>query len=225
MSMQLQQEIETIKSRLRSLVATAKDAVEKAVRSVDERDAALAKEVIDGDVVLDHAEVGLEEDCLQILALHQPVATNLRVIISVMKINNDMERIGDLAVNIAERALFLCSQAPVSAPSDLAQMRVKTLAMLTGSVDALVQLDTQRAREIRTADDEVDDINRQLFKEFFAAVRKDPEHVERLLSYLSVGRHLERIADYATNIAEDVIYLMEGEIVRHKPSFPGSCRE
>jgi phosphate transport system protein len=225
MSMQLQQEIETIKTRLRSLVATAKDAVEKAVRSVDERDAALAKEVIDGDVVLDHAEVGLEEDCLKILALHQPVATDLRVIVSVMKMNNDMERIGDLAVNIAERALFLCSQAPVAAPSDLAKMRVKTLAMLTGSVDALVQLDTQRAREIRTADDEVDDINRQLFQEFFAAVRKDPEQVEKLLSYLSVGRHLERIADYATNIAEDVIYLMSGEIVRHKPSLPGSCRE
>lgn len=225
MSMHLQHEIETIKNRLRSLVATAKDAVEKAVRSVDERDAALAQEVIDGDVVLDHAEVGLEEDCLKILALHQPVATDLRVIVSVMKMNNDMERIGDLAVNIAERALFLCSQAPLAAPSDLAKMRVKTLAMLTGSVDALVQLDTQRAREIRTADDEVDDINRQLFKDFCTAVRKDPEQVERLLSYLSVGRHLERIADYATNIAEDVIYLIEGEIVRHKPSLPGSGRE
>jgi phosphate transport system protein len=222
MSMHLQQEIETIKNRLRSLVATAKDAVEKAVKSVDERDAALAQAVVDGDFELDRAEVGLEEDCLKILALYQPVATNLRVIVSVMKMNNDIERIGDLAVNIAERALFLCSQAPVAAPSDLARMRSKTLAMLTGSVDALVQLDTQRAREVRAADDEVDDINRQLFKEFYAAVRKDPEQVERLLSYLSVGRHLERIADYATNIAEDVIYLMEGEIVRHKPSLPGS---
>jgi phosphate transport system protein len=221
MSMHLQQEIEIIKNRLRLLVAAAKDAVEKAVQSVDERDAALAQAVVDGDFELDRAEVGLEEDCLKILALYQPVATNLRVIVSVMKMNNDIERIGDLAVNIAERGLFLCSQAPIEAPSDLAKMRVKTLAMLTGSVDALVQLDTQRAREVRAADDEVDDINRQLFKEFSAAVRKDPEQVERLLSYLSVGRHLERIADYATNIAEDVIYLMEGEIVRHKPSLPG----
>jgi phosphate transport system protein len=223
MSMHLQQEIETIKNRLRTLVATAKDAVEKAVKSVDERDAALAQAVVDGDFELDRAEVGLEEDCLKILALHQPVATNLRVIVSVMKMNNDIERIGDLAVNIADRGLFLCSQAPIAAPSDLARMRAKTLAMLTGSVDALVQLDTQRAREIRAADDEVDDLNRQLFQEFFAAVRKDPEQVERLLSYLSVGRHLERIADYATNIAEDVIYLMEGEIVRHKPSLPGGA--
>ena len=220
MSTHLQQEIENIKHKLLTLVATAEEAVEQAVKSVDERDAALAQTVIDGDFALDRAEVGLEEDCLKILALYQPVATNLRVIVSVMKMNNDIERIGDLAVNIAERALFLCSKAPVEAPSDLAEMRAKALAMLTGSVDALVRLDTQRAREIRAADDEVDAINRRLFKEFSAAVRKRPEQVEGLLSYLSVGRHLERIADYATNIAEDVIYLMEGEIVRHKPTVP-----
>jgi phosphate transport system protein len=220
MSMHLQQEIENLKKKLLTIVATAKEAVEKAVKSVDERDAALAQAVVDGDFELDRAEVGLEEDCLKILALYQPVATNLRVIVSVMKMNNDIERIGDLAVNIAERALFLCGEAPVEAPSDLAEMRSKALAMLTGSLDALVRLDTQRAREIRAADDEVDDINRQLFKEFAAAVRRNPDHVESLLSYLSVGRHLERIADYATNIAEGVIYLMEGEIVRHKPTLP-----
>jgi phosphate transport system protein len=164
--------------------------------------------------------VDLEEDCLKILALYQPVATDLRLIVSVMKINNDIERIGDLAVNIAERTLFLCTEPPIEAPSDLADMRTKALAMLTGSLDSLVRQDTKRAREVRTGDDEVDDLNRQIFREFSAAVRKNPENVECLLSYLSVGRHLERIADYATNIAEDVIYLMEGEIVRHKPTLP-----
>jgi phosphate transport system protein len=220
MSMHLQTEIENLKAKLLALVATAKDAVEKAVRSVDQRDTALAQSVVDGDFAIDRAEVELEEDCLKILALHQPVATNLRVIISVMKIDNNIERIGDLAVNIAERALFLCGEPPIAAPSDLAQMRLKALAMLTGSLDALVSLDTQKAREVRVSDDEVDDLNRQVFREFSAAVRKDPDQVERLLSYLSVGRHLERIADYATNIAEDVIYLMEGEIVRHKPTLP-----
>ena len=148
------------------------------------------------------------------------MATNLRVIVSVMKINNDIERIGDLAVNIAERALFLCSKGPVEAPSDLAEMRAKALAMLTRSLDALVRLDTKCAREVRASDDEVDALNRKLFQEFAAAVRRNPDHVESLLSYLSVGRHLERIADYATNIAEDIIYLMEGEIVRHKPTLP-----
>jgi phosphate transport system protein len=220
MSMHLQKEIANLKGKLLALVATAKDAVEMAVRAVDQRDAALARAVVEGDFAIDRAEVELEEDCLKSLALYQPVATNLRVIISVMKINNDIERIGDLAVNIAERALFLCSEPPIQAPSDLAEMRVKALAMLTGSLDALVQLDTKRAREVRAGDDEVDDINRQLFREFSSAVRKNPEQVEALLCYLSVGRHLERIADYATNIAEDVIYLMEGEIVRHKPTLP-----
>jgi phosphate transport system protein len=220
MSRHLQQEIDKLKSKLLTLVSTAKAAVEKAVKSVDERDAAAAQAVVDGDDDFDHAEVDLEEDCLKILALHQPVATNLRVIIAVMKINNDIERIGDLAVNIAERALFLCSQPPIAAPSDLAEMRTRSLAMLTGSLDALVQMDTKLARKIRAGDEEVDEINRRLFQEFYAAVHKTPDHVERLLSYLSVGRHLERIADYATNIAEDVIYLIEGEIVRHKPTLP-----
>jgi phosphate transport system protein len=220
MSRHLQQEIEKLKSKLLALVATAKDAVDKAVESVDERNAAIAQSVVDGDVEIDRAEVDLEEDCLKILALHQPVATDLRVIVSVMKINNDVERIGDLAVNIAERTLFLCTEPPVEAPSDLAVLRTKALAMLTGSLDSLVRLDAKRAREVRAGDDEVDDINRQIFREFSAAVRKNPDHVECLLSYLSVGRHLERIADYAANIAEDVIYLTDGEIVRHKPTLP-----
>jgi len=220
MSRHLQQEIETLQTKLLELVATAKDAVEKAVKSVDQRDAKLAQAVVDGDVEIDRAEVNLEEDCLKILALYQPVATDLRLIVSVMKINNDIERIGDLAVNIAERTLFLCTKPPVEAPSDLAEMRAKALAMLTGSLDSLVRRDTKRARKVRAGDDEVDELNRQIFREFSAAVRKNPDHVECLLSYLSVGRHLERIADYATNIAEDVIYLMEGEIVRHKPTLP-----
>jgi phosphate transport system protein len=218
--MHLQYEIEQLKNKLLTLVVTAKVAVEKAVKSVDERDAALAQSVVDGDFDIDRAEVDLEEDCLKILALYQPVATDLRMIVSVLKMNSDIERVGDLAVNIAERALFLCSNKPVEAPSDLAEMRAKALAMLTRSLDSLVRMDPQCAREVRAADDEVDALNRKLFQEFAAAVRRNPDNVESLLCYLSVGRHLERIADYATNIAEDVIYLMEGEIVRHKPTLP-----
>ena len=188
MARHLQQEIEKLKGKLLALVANAKDAVEKAVKSVDERDACLAQAVVEGDEEIDRAEVDLEEDCLKILALYQPVATDLRLIVSVMKINNDIERIGDLAVNIAERTLFLCTEPPIEAPSDLADMRTKALAMLTGSLDSLVRQDTKRAREVRTGDDEVDDLNRQIFREFSAAVRKNPENVECLLSYLSAGR-------------------------------------
>jgi phosphate transport system protein len=136
--------------------------------------------VVDGDFEIDRAEVDLEEDCLKILALYQPVATNLRVIVSVMKMNNDIERVGDLAVNIAERALFLCSNGPVEAPSDLAEMRAKALAMLTRSLDSLVNMDSKCAREVRASDDEVDALNRKLFQEFAAAVRRNPNHVESL---------------------------------------------
>ena len=222
MSRHLLQEIDKLQTTLLALTATAKGAVERAVKSVDDRDAGLAQAVVDGDVELDRAEVELEEDCLKILALYQPVATDLRRIVAVMKINNDIERIGDLAVNIAERALFLCTQPPVEAPPDLAEMRTKALAMLNRSLDALVRLDAKLAHEVRAADDEVDDLNREVFREFCAAVRKNPERVDCLVSHLSVSRHLERIADYATNIAEDVIYLLEGDIVRHQPTLPGS---
>ena len=220
MSRHLLQEIDKLQTTLLALTATAKGAVERAVQSVDDRDARLAQAVIDGDQGIDCAEVELEEDCLKILALYQPVATDLRRIVAVMKINNDIERIGDLAVNIAERALFLCTQPPVEAPPDLAEMRTKALAMLNRSLDALVRLDATLAHEVRAADDEVDDLNREVFREFCVAVRKNPERVDCLVSHLSVSRHLERIADYATNIAEDVIYLIEGEIVRHRPTLP-----
>jgi phosphate transport system protein len=128
--------------------------------------------------------------------------------------------VGDLAVNIAERALFLCTQEPIDVPFDFAEMRRKTLAMLRDSLGALMNMDARLARQVRALDDEVDEINREMYLKIGQAVRKDPHHIERLLSYLSASRHLERIADYATNIAEDVIYLIEGQIVRHKPTFP-----
>jgi phosphate transport system protein len=220
MSKHLEQEIEKLKTKLLAITSTAKDAVEKAVRAVEERDARLAQAVIDGDVELDRAEVDLEEDCLKVLALHQPVATDLRFIVAVMKINNDIERIGDLGVNIAERALSMFPKPPTEAPPDLAEMRAKALAMLNGSLNSLLQLDVKLARRVRAADDVVDDINREIFRWFSAAVRKNPDQVDCLLCYLSVSRHLERIADYATNIAEDILYLIEGEIVRHKPTLP-----
>jgi len=220
MSRHLQGEIDRLMAKLLNIVAAARSAVEQAVESVQRRNAMLAQAIVDGDGDIDQAEVELEEECLKALALYQPVATNLRLIVSVLKINNDIERIGDLAVNIAERALFLCASPPSEIPAELNEMRVKALAMLAGSVEALIHLDATQARKIRTMDDKVDDLNRTLFKVFTDGTRRHPEQLESLLSYLSVGRHLERVADYATNIAEDIIYLVEGEIVRHKPTLP-----
>jgi len=220
MSAHLHVEIEKLKKKIVALTAVVEDAVRKAVKSVDDGNAELAQQLIDGDTDIDRTEVDIEEDCLKLLALYQPVATDLRFIVAVLKINNDVERVGDLAVNIAERALFLCTQEPIDVPFDFAEMRRKTLAMLRDSLGALMNMDARLARQVRALDDEVDEINREMYLKIGQAVRKNPHHIERLLSYLSASRHLERIADYATNIAEDVIYLIEGQIVRHKPTFP-----
>lgn len=218
MSKHLQQEVEKLKEKLLALTATVNRAVEEAVRSVGERNAEVAEQIMHGDADIDHSEVEIEEDCLKLLALYQPVATDLRFIIAVLKINNDIERVGDLAVNIAERAVFLCTQPQIEMPFDFAEMRTKSLGMLRQSLDAFLRQDPKLAHEVRASDDVVDAINREMYAKVSASVRKNPDHVERLLSYLAVSRHLERIADYATNIAEDVIYLVEGEIVRHLPA-------
>jgi phosphate transport system protein len=220
MGKHLQAEMANLKKKVLKQAAVVEGDVHRAVRSLQERDADLARQVLDADPGIDQTEVEIEEDCLKILALHQPVAVDLRFIIAVLKMNNDLERVGDLAVNIAERALFLCQRAPVAAPFDLDGMSRKALAMLSASLDALMRLDAELARKVRDDDDEVDELHRQMYVRIWAAVRKHPDQAEALLSYLSASRHLERIADSATNIAEDVIYLVEGEIVRHKPTYP-----
>jgi phosphate transport system protein len=187
-----------------------------AVTAIENRDAELANKVILGDTEIDQLEVNLEEDCLKILALHQPVAIDLRFIIAVLKINSDLERIGDLAVNMAERAQFLSGKSPIAIPFDLEGLALKTQKMLRESLDSLVNLNAGLARDVCVTDDEVDAINREMYDLVKAAIRIHPEQVDILIPYLSISRYLERIADHATNIAEDVIYMIEGEIARHR---------
>jgi phosphate transport system protein len=215
MPMHMQREIERLKKMILSLSAVVEESVRTSVRSIEDRNGALASEVIASDARIDQTEVDVEEECLKILALHQPVAIDLRYIVAVLKMNNDLERIGDLAVNIAERTVFLCERAPIPAPFDFGGMCHKTLGMLQGSLDAMMNMDPDRARAVLASDDEVDDINRQMYAKISGALRQNPEHAEVLLSYLSAARSMERIADSTTNIAEDVIYLVEGRIVRH----------
>ena len=193
------------------------DKVQRAVEAFTTRDDILAACVVDEDNDVDQMEVDIEEECLKLLALYQPVATDLRFIIAVLKINNDLERIGDEAVNIAERSLFLAQHEPVGDFFDFTDMAQKTQAMLRRSLDALVSLDPDLARAVGAADDEVDELNRQMYLLVQQAMRRQPEKIEQFIHYLSTSRHLERIADYATNIAEDVVYMIEGEVVRHKP--------
>lgn len=220
MSKHLQNEIERLKTRIIDLTSVVQKAVEDAVQAVSRRDGDLAQKIIDGDIVIDHAEVEIEEDCLKLLALYQPVATDLRFIVAALKINNDIERVGDLAVNIAERALMLCKQPPLDTPFDFSEINKKSLAMLRRSLEALIQRDSRRAREVRALDDEVDALNREMYDKIRAAIRRSPDQVDSLLNCSSISRLLERIADGATNIAEDVIYLVDGEIVRHTPVKP-----
>jgi phosphate transport system protein len=216
MTLHMQREIEKLKKLVLTLGADVEEHVHKAVQALQSRDPALAQQIIQADAAVDRFEVYLEEECLKILALHQPVAIDLRFVIAVLKINNDLERIGDLAVNIAERAQYLSAQEPVVIPFDFAGMAEKTQRMLKRSLDALVNMDTREAWEVCAMDDEVDAINRQMYEQVQEGIRQRPDQMNSLIHCLSSSRHLERIADHATNIAEDVIYMVAGEIVRHK---------
>lgn len=216
MSKHLQTEIEKLKKQILGLSALVEEQVERAVSSVRTRDEDVARRVIEQDIEIDQQEVDVEEECLKILALHQPVAIDLRFIIAVLKLNNDLERIGDLAVNIAERALYLSRVAVPDIPFDFKGMAAQTRSMLKKALDALVNLDVTLAGEVCAEDDQVDAINREMYSQVKKAILDHPHHLEALIHLLSVSRHLERIADHATNIAEDVIYMIEGKIVRHQ---------
>ena len=223
MTLLLHKEIERLKKELLALGAIVEELLRKAVRALQNRDTTLAREVMDADEGVDNREVELEEDGLKIIALHQPVAIDLRFIVSVLRINSDLERIGDLAVNIAERANYLAGAESSVIPINFAPMAEKAQEMLTKSLDAFVNIDTDLAKQVLDMDNEVDEMNRRMYCAVYELIRKNPEDVEVLLHLLSASRHLERIADHATNIAEDVIYMVDGRIVRHKPEeYPAS---
>jgi phosphate transport system protein len=216
MPKRLQKEIEKLKRDVLYLTAKVEENLRMAVAAVTQRDADLGRKVVENDHRIDAMEVELEEECLKILALYQPVAIDLRFIIAVLKINSDLERIGDLAVNIAERtdALVLAGRSDV--PYDLAEMLHLTIAMVKKSADALVDLDPNLADEVCGTDDEVDNHHRMAYGLIEDQIRQHPEAATYYINLLSISRNLERIADHATNIAQDVIYMVEGEIVRHK---------
>jgi phosphate transport system protein len=192
------------------------ESIDRAIEALLNRDQVLAERVMSGDDVLDEKEVAIEEACLKVLALHQPVAHDLRFIVAVMKVNNDLERMGDIAVNIAKRAACLAVEPPLGGPLDFAAMTEKVQTMVRGSLDALVNLDTQLARRVLIQDDDVDTMNRRMFRVLQDMMAGKPGTVERAVHTLSVSRHLERIADLATNIAEDVVFMVDGEIIRHR---------
>jgi phosphate transport system protein len=215
MTVHLQREVDRLKKEILALGALVEESVDKAVRAVTERDLDLAQEVIDSDSVIDETEVDVEEHCLQILALYQPVAGDLRFIVSVLKLNNDLERIGDLAVNVAETCQRMHELGQREIPFDFVELARRVSSMLERSLDALVHLDTALAWEVCAADSEVDILHRGVYRKVHDRIQQEPEAAERLLPTIALSRQLERIADHATNIAEDVIYLVDGRIHRH----------
>ena len=216
MTKHFQSEIERLKKKILRLAAMVEDSLHKAVKSITDRNSELAASVVKYDSVIDALEIEVEEECLKILALHQPVAADLRYVIATLKINNDLERIADLAVNIAECTPTIAKAGSREMPFDLFAMLDMTVKMVRDSVDSLVSNDCVQAGQVCADDDEIDDRHEQSFHTVLEKLREKPEMADYLISLLSVSRNLERIADHATNIAEDVIYMIEGEIVRHQ---------
>ncbi len=215
MSVHLQREIDRVKKSLLAVSAIVEDQVQASVSALLDRDIKLAESVERRDADIDRREVELEEECLKILALYQPVAIDLRFIVAAMKINNDLERIGDLAVNIARKATSFAAETSMPIAFDIAGMSEKTQAMLRDSLDALVNMDAPLAADVCRRDDEVDRIKREIRLGAEDQIRREPQNVRPLMRLLAVSRNLERIADCATNIAEDVIYMCDGRIIRH----------
>lgn len=216
MSNHLQRDLDNVHNDILSMSAVVEGMIDQAVEGLLERRRDLCEQVIAEDEVVDQREVSIEEECLKILALHQPVAIDLRRIATVLKVNNDLERIADLAVNISERATSLWAFPNFPLPHRLKEMVAMATQMVRGSLDSFVQLDTQAARRILAMDDTIDELNVDVIEELQMMMKAEPELVVPALHCFSASRHIERIGDHATNIAEDVVYLVDGEIVRHQ---------
>lgn len=215
MPKRLQKELEKIKKRILALGTMVEERVRMAIKAIETWDPDLAGQIMRMDYEIDELEIEVEEECLKILALHQPVAVDLRFLIAVIKINNDLERIGDEAVNIANRVRNIAKRQRLQLSFDYSIMAEKAAAMFRMSLDSLVNMDIDLAFKVLTMDDEVDHMHREIYDKIKAIMSEKPDASGYLINLYTISRHLERLADHSTNIAEEVIYLIEGEIVRH----------
>ena len=211
-----QRELDKIKKMLLSLGALVEQRVHRIKSAIEERDVVLAKEIMHLDHEIDEMEVEIEEECLKVIALHQPVAADLRFLIAVVKINNDLERIGDQVVNIAQRVIRIAKRPVAPYHFDYSEMADKAEAMLRMSLDSLVNQDLDLAIKVLHMDDDVDKIKDEAYDRIKQAMADGAtEDIGYMINLLLISRHIERLADHATNIAEEVVYMIEGEIVRH----------
>lgn len=216
MSLHFQRQLDKIKKAILALGALVEESVHHSLQALRDRDPELARKVIEQDNVIDEKEIDLEEECLHTMALYQPVAFDLRYVVSVQKINNDLERIGDLAVNIAEQALFLAHEPNVKRfPKELDEMATMVTGMIKDALDALVNTDSALAETVRHRDADVDMLHRKMYVRVKEAIRDNIDEIDQLFNLMNVSKQLERMGDHAVNVAEDVIYMSKGEIKRH----------
>jgi phosphate transport system protein len=215
-TLHLHREIEGLKKQVIIEATMIEENLRDAIRALLERDHEAAKDIINRDDVIDQMEVEIEEECLKIFALYQPVAIDLRYIVAFMKLNNDLERIGDLATNIAGRAASLAVKDHVQIPAHIPMISEQVQKMLKLSLDALVDISAEKAQQVHDMDDTVDRLHEEMYAIMGKKIQDDPDKVLILMEIMAISRYLERIADHCTNIAEDVEYLLSGKIHRHQ---------
>ncbi len=208
-------ELKELKKNILNMASLVDGAVDNAMKALVNRDSALAEKVIDDDETIDMLEIAIDRQCLELLAKRQPIAIDLRMITSLMKINSDLERIADLAINIAYSAVSINKQPALKPLIDIPKMAEITRIMLKDSMLSFVEQDSGRAREICTRDMEVDRIYVQLFREIITYMMEDTKAIKRGIQLIFVAKHIERMADHVTNIAEDVVYMVEGKTIKH----------
>jgi phosphate transport system protein len=210
-----QEELEQLKTRLLEMGGLAEDRVRAAVDGLVRRDPDVVSRVLDGDGPINQLHIEIDKRCFKLLALHQPMAVDLRAIVSAVKINTDLERVGDLAVNISEAARRYMRNPPVKELIDLPRMALIAQSMLRDALDAYVRRDTALAQAVLNEDDALDTLKTQVFRELLTYMLQDPSTIEPALDLILISRHLERIGDHATNVAEDVIFMVLAKDVRH----------
>jgi phosphate transport system protein len=215
MERQFDEELKTLKEKLLEMAGRAEESIAIAVKGLKDRKEELAQEVLKKEETINLLEIEIDELCMRLLALRQPMASDLRFITSAMKIGSELERIGDQAVNIAERTLELLKYPLLKPLIDIPRMAFLAQNMVRDSINAFINHDDKLARNICGRDDEVDNLNDQVFRELLTYMIQDPSTITRAVDLILVGRHLERIADHATNISEDVIYLVKGKTIKH----------
>jgi len=215
MKRQFDQELNGLKENLLKMASLAEEAIAKSIKALVERDSTLAQEIIDRDSEINLLEIEINNQCLKLLALKQPMAVDLRFITSAMKIISHLERIADQAVNISQRTLELIKQPLLKPLIDIPRMAKLAQEMVRTSIDSLVNKDSLLAKRIGKRDNLVDDLNDQIFRELLTYMIEDPRTIKRAIELILVGRHLERIADLATNISEEVVYILNGKNIKH----------